>query len=1151
VALAMGGSNQSLFLIGALLAAQGTAAVPLLIVGLLLSWAALPGWTELILMWPDRVGGIAATCAEAFRPYSPVLANLTGVCYWWGWVPTCGLTAILSADALHAWYLPGIPVHLLAGAIVLIFMAVNLTGVRRTTRLAIPIAVASATLAVLSSVLPVLSGSVHWGRAFSFHLATPFHGAFGAITSAMAGLYLVGFAAPAFEAAACHVGETRDPARNVPRAMFGAAGMATIYFVVLPIVWLGVFGPVPLEGRLASALGPTFAPLLGGAAKGAAVWFMVLNMFHGTIQPLAGASRTLSQLAEDGLLPSSWTRRNRFDVPWVTTGLTAVMAIIFLQSGDPTWVIAAANLAYLIGIAMPSIAVWLLRRNEPHRARPYRAPRFTIGLGVVAAGVWLLSTLLGFEQFGLPTVMASLALCYAGAALYAWRRWRDARAGGRAWIRWSLHLKLTAAMIAVVALDGGGYLVAISHVAHNDKALVAVLQDIFVGVALLTINVGLVIPGIVSHAVGAIAATARRLSDGTLSDLTAAMQALGRGDLDAAVARTEVSPLQVRSRDELGEMADSFNHMQIEIERAAVALDSARQELRTTGAALASTASRQAAVARLGVQALDADDLEGLFREVVETAREVMGANAAILYQFAPEPLEPHPRAIAGLASAAAVAESSLSVEIVEHGRVFGSLTVYFDHPREFQPDELDTLRAIANLVASATERELSAEEMRHRALHDPLTGLPNRTLFVDRLERALAHGGRHGTATGVLFLDIDYFKFINDSLGHSVGDELLCAVADRLGAATRAGDTVARFGGDEFLIICEEARDPVEVTEVATRIVEVLRKPFALAGNQHVVSTSIGISLAMAGDPRRLPEDLIREADAAMYRAKEDGRDRFEVYDEVMRAKATRRLTIDTELRNAIEHDELRLAYQPVVDLASGRIEAVEALVRWQHPTRGLLGPGEFIPVAEQTGSIRAVGDWVLTTAAHQAAAWQRQMPDRSLPVAINLSAHQVTHHSLQPAVEEVLRVTGLAPGLLHLEITESVLMDPSDSNIARLVALKELGVTIVLDDFGTGYSSLAYVKRFPIDVLKIDQAFVRDLQGAGAEASIVEAIIAMARGLRVGVIAEGVETSEQADRLRALGCPQAQGYLFAKPLWAAEIEALLGTGLASTMVG
>lgn len=276
-ALAMGGSNQSLFLFAALfigqgdILGQGSAAVPLLMLGLLLSWMAAPGWTELVLLYPNRVGGIAACCAQAFRPYSPVLANLAGTCYWWGWVPTCGLTAILSASAINSWYLPDVPVTPMAIGLVLFFMAVNLCGVKWVSRLSIPIALASASLALLSGLLPIFAGTVNWQQAFDFKLTTPFDGAFGALTSLMAGLYLIGFAAPAFEAAACHVGETKDPNRNVPRAMFAAGAMAAVFFILLPVVWLGALGAEPLGKDLALVLGPTFAPWFGAAGKAMAI----------------------------------------------------------------------------------------------------------------------------------------------------------------------------------------------------------------------------------------------------------------------------------------------------------------------------------------------------------------------------------------------------------------------------------------------------------------------------------------------------------------------------------------------------------------------------------------------------------------------------------------------------------------------------------------------------------------------------------------------------------------------------------------------------------------------------------------------------------------------------------------------------------------
>src|SRR3954451_21996770 len=425
-ALAMGGSNQSLFLLTALVATQGSAAIPLLAIGLLLSFAAAPGWTELVLMWPERVGGIASSCAEAFRRYNPVLANLTGVCYWWGWVPTCGLTALLSARALHAWYLPAVPTAPLAVAIVIAFAVLNLTGIAKVTRVVRLIAIGSAALAFLSAIVPIWSGAGDAHQAMSWNLTAPFDGVFGKVSGAMAGLYLIGFAAPAFEAATCHVGEMREPERTLPRAMLFSAGMAALYFVVLPMVWLGVFGAHGIAGAdstgLAHLLGPTFAPLVGSAAKSFAVWFLVLNMFHGTVQTLAGASRTISQLSDDGLLPRVIGRRNGVDAPHIAILLTAGAAIVFLLAGDPVWLIAGANFTYLIGISLPSVAVWLLRRDHPDWGRPWRAPRGTVTLGLFAAAAWLVATLLGFRQFSLPVVIFGLLLAYSGCLLYAWRR---------------------------------------------------------------------------------------------------------------------------------------------------------------------------------------------------------------------------------------------------------------------------------------------------------------------------------------------------------------------------------------------------------------------------------------------------------------------------------------------------------------------------------------------------------------------------------------------------------------------------------------------------------------------------------------------------------------------------------------------------------
>jgi len=584
-AMAMGGSNQSLFLIGALfigqdpIPGQGSAAVPLLMLGLLLSWAAAPGWVELILMYPRRVGGIAATCAEAFKPYSPVLANLTGVCYWWGWVPTCGLTALLSAAAIHDWLGLTIGVKWIALTIVCLFTFINLCGVKWTGRFALPFAFTSASLAFISCLAPVLAGKVDWHQAVNFHLTLPFPGWFGALSSAMAGLYLVGFAAPAFEAATCHVGETINPEKNVPRAVLAAGLMASVYFVFLPLIWLGTLGPVELGKDLIHVLGPTFAPVFGSAAKAAALGFMTFNMFHGTLQPLAGASRTLSQLAEDGLVPEFLAWRSKTDAPWVATLLTAGFSIWFMWIGDPIWLIASANFTYLIGIGMPNVAVWLLRRNEPDHPRPYRAPKGAILLGVTAAVIWGISAILGFQQYGLTTVLIGLAFAYSGAALYAWRKFSDRRKMGLPGIARTLHIKLTGAMLLVLLLDGAGYLMAFTSIPAHDTALLTLLADIFVAVAILTITVGLVLPGMIAHSAVQVSNAANRLASGTLADFSRAMQSLGRGDLQTAHARVDYQPVTINSRDELGEMAGSFNKLQLEIARSAEGLVGARDGL--------------------------------------------------------------------------------------------------------------------------------------------------------------------------------------------------------------------------------------------------------------------------------------------------------------------------------------------------------------------------------------------------------------------------------------------------------------------------------------------------------------------------------------------------------------------------------------------
>jgi diguanylate cyclase (GGDEF)-like protein/PAS domain S-box-containing protein len=449
----------------------------------------------------------------------------------------------------------------------------------------------------------------------------------------------------------------------------------------------------------------------------------------------------------------------------------------------------------------------------------------------------------------------------------------------------------------------------------------------------------------------------------------------------------------------------------------------------------------------------------------------------------------------------------------------------------------------VAGFVRDLSERKRFEGQLASQALHDRLTSLPNRVLLRDRVEHALARAGRRGVSVALLIADIDRFKVVNESLGHDVGDRLLVAVAERLSDMLRPGDTVARMGGDEFALLCEDVAGYDEAEGIAARVLEAFDKPFNVQGDDLSLTVSVGVAVGAIHGPA--PELLLRDADVAMYRAKESGRHRYEVFHESMLANVSVRLSVENELRRGIAQGQLRLYYQPIVHLDTGSLAGFEALVRWEHPERGLLPPPEFIPTAEASGLIVPLGRLVLEEACFQAASWaETHAIGEGLRLSVNVSAKQLTQPGWSDEVAQVLAESRLAPHQLVLEITESVLMDDTDITAVRLEELRRLGVRIAIDDFGTGYSSLGYLRRLPVDILKIDKSFIDGVAEGPHESALARAVVKLASTLRLEAVAEGISTRKQLLQLRRLRCPYGQGFFFARPQPPSAIPRLLDLG-------
>jgi diguanylate cyclase len=628
------------------------------------------------------------------------------------------------------------------------------------------------------------------------------------------------------------------------------------------------------------------------------------------------------------------------------------------------------------------------------------------------------------------------------------------------------------------------------------------------------------------------------------------LQALGEGtrrlaanDLDARVT--------VVSKDEFGELGDAFNAMAERLStkfRVSVAnteidrLILERQPLERIAEVTLRHASALVPGARFRIFLLDAAGSASGRVVTIEADRLV--AERVELPAGTPFSFLPGTRSDVDTAGPAWMAPGN------EHGpctrwmqpliwgkTACGWLLAFSAADRELDDEAIRTIGGIANRLAVAIASAWRDVELFQRAHYDSLTGLPNRDLFGDRLRQEIARCRRDGNAFAVMFIDLDHFKAVNDSHGHGAGDQLLCEAAERLRATLREGDTVCRHGGDEFTALVTGVREQGEVMPIAQKIIDAMSRPFPVAGEACFLSASIGI--AIYPDNGDAADELLKHADTAMYRAKAGGRRHAMFFEERMNAEAIARLAIDRELRRAIERNELVLHYQPQVELKLDQVVAAEALVRWNHPERGLLGPGHFIPVAEQSDLIGAVGRWVMEEACRQMLAWRRQ----GLPlerVSVNVSARQFA----APDFIEHVRATVVEPGLaanIEFEITESVLLERGDALAGKLAQLSDLGCSIALDDFGTGFSSLAYLKRLPVHAVKIDRMFIEDIDRTSDARALVEAMIAMSHVLGKWVVAEGAERETQVSILQGLGCDLVQGYCFAKPLPAAELTAFV----------
>jgi diguanylate cyclase (GGDEF)-like protein/PAS domain S-box-containing protein len=627
---------------------------------------------------------------------------------------------------------------------------------------------------------------------------------------------------------------------------------------------------------------------------------------------------------------------------------------------------------------------------------------------------------------------------------------------------------------------------------------------------------------------------ARRVAK-PIREMTLAADALAAGDWSRRV--------DCKRDNELGRLATSFNQMAGQLEAAYRQVEARSSQLQKINSEIYASEERYALAIRGANDGLWDWDVKAGCVHYSERWKEMLGcADQQIGDSLQEWFSRVHPDDLESFQSAiASHCDGVTPLFQVEHRMLHSDGRYRWMLSRGIAVrDAAGKATRMAGSQTDVTARREAEDQLLRDALHDGLTGLPNRVLFCDRLERSLTRmlrDSKHNFA--VLFLDIDRFKGINDSLGHGLGDQLLVAFARRIGGLLRPSDTFARLGGDEFTILLEDPHEPDDATTVAGRLIDALKEPFDIESHEIYITTSIGIA---CGDSRYTrPQEILRDADTAMYRAKAKGKSRFEVFDIDMHTRAVKLLQLENDLRRAIDHQEFEVFYQPIIRMSNGRVRAFEALIRWRHPEQGLIAPGDFIPIAEETGLIVPIGWWVLEQACRQTVQWHALTPERAVDINVNLSGKQFSQPDLVDRVLGMLRDTGLDPKHLILEMTESVVMENPEATAKVLQRLKDLGVQLNIDDFGTGYSSLANLQKFPVDTMKIDRSFVAGMIDSPENAEIIRTIVHLAHSLKMNVTAEGIENPEQLAQLEMLQCESAQGFLFSRPLDSKAATALL----------